>query len=253
MNRLLFSALLILIATSIYAQESTLIELSTKDGRIVILKPDGTWEFKKITSQPSPTSTLNKVNLSITIDSLPINFTGENIETLFSNLRTLEKTMVKSEFETTVQYQKRISEEMQKPIINDSKLKDTFFLVISRIRADYDADTQKMQYLLPISESYPKDNYTIKGFGERYSIDIVFNDINNLIPKTKFYLGVFPIEVSLGMEEAKRLKATTKAVALVKLKKPYINIFDLNVNLIDFYLFDPQTGKILAKLSKVKE
>ena len=45
MNHLLLAALLILVATNSYAQSP--IEGATKDARPVILKPDGTWEFKK--------------------------------------------------------------------------------------------------------------------------------------------------------------------------------------------------------------
>jgi hypothetical protein len=47
--------LLVLMAASAYGQSS--IEVKTNDGRIVILKPDGTWEYKKDTPQPSPTAT----------------------------------------------------------------------------------------------------------------------------------------------------------------------------------------------------
>ena len=55
MSRILLSMLLVLMAASAYGQSS--IEVKTNDGRIVILKPDGTWEYKKDTPQPSPTAT----------------------------------------------------------------------------------------------------------------------------------------------------------------------------------------------------
>jgi|GEM_PF-4135154 len=254
MKTLLLTVLLVLSATGIHAQDSTSIELTTKDGRIVVLKPDGTWEFKKIAPQSSPTPAVNKVKSNVSTDSLPLNFTGQDIETLFSKLRNLEVRLTKGEFETTTQYEKRIAEEIQKPIIDNLTLEDSFSLVTSRIRAEYDADTQKMKYLLSIIGGLSDDNYRFYGFGEGYSTyEIVFRDINKLIPK-RGYLTDFSIEVPLDVEEAKRLKTTTKAVAIVKLEKPYIEgSDDLRVRLIDVYLFDPQTGKILAKISEAKK
>jgi hypothetical protein len=89
---------LILLATSSYAQSSTSREGTTSDGRIVILKSDGTWEYKKITPQPSPTPGTDLVKQSIEANSLPPNFTGHDVNTLFAQLRDLRKRLDKSEF-----------------------------------------------------------------------------------------------------------------------------------------------------------
>jgi hypothetical protein len=61
-------------------------------------------------------------------------------------------------------------------------------------------------------------------------------------------------EVSLGIEEAKRLKNMSRAVVIVRFEEPYVGsgIVDrqLQVRLIDVYFFDQQTGKVLAKVSQ---
>jgi hypothetical protein len=52
MNHLLMIVLLVLMAATAYAQGS--IEGKTNDGRVVILKADGTWEYKKTTLNLHP-------------------------------------------------------------------------------------------------------------------------------------------------------------------------------------------------------
>ena len=88
MNRLLASILLMLVATSVYAQAP--IEIKTNDGRIVILKPDGTWEYKKDTPQPSPSPPTNPAKQNTGTDALPPNFIGHDVEMLFTQLSNLK-------------------------------------------------------------------------------------------------------------------------------------------------------------------
>lgn len=283
MNRLLLSALLtIFLATSTYTQISSPIEVVTKDGRTVILKPDGTWEFKKVVLQPSPTPATSLIKSSVPTDSLPSNFAGHDIKTLVTQLLDLKKRLVKNEFETTAQYEKRIAEELQKPIIDNLTIKDSFSLVVSGVRAEYNADTQKMQFFLPIeksrmaellrsSSSLSRDKKTAYDLSDvnLYSIQwrsergydtqgIFFDEMNNLLPTEKNYSQGFSAEVALSVEDAKRLKNAVKAVVVVQLEEPYAGrggLVDtqLQVRLVDVYFFDPQTGKILAKMSEAKK
>lgn len=46
---------------SSYTQSTSPIEAATKDGRVVILKTDGTWVFKKVVTQPLPTPVVSSV------------------------------------------------------------------------------------------------------------------------------------------------------------------------------------------------
>lgn len=143
MNRLLLCILLVLVGTQAYAQSS--IEVKTNDGRIVILKPDGTWEYKKDAPQPSPNPATNPVKPNIGADSLPPNFAGQDAKTLFTQLSDLKRRLMKSEFETTAEYEKRVAQEKQKPLLGNLTIRDTFSLVVSNVEASYDADSQKMK------------------------------------------------------------------------------------------------------------
>lgn len=279
MNRLFLSALLIFLATSTFAQISSQIEVTTKDGRTVILKPDGTWEFKKVVPQPSPTPVANSSKPIEATNSLPVNFAGQDASNLLVKLLDLKVRLTKNEFETTAQYEKRIAEEIQKPIIDNLTIKDTFSIVISRVETEYNADTQKMQFSLSVLESSSrkyggvrdkKTAYDLKdvnlysiiwsaGILETYGL--FFDDLNNLALTEKgYYSKGFTAELSLDVEEAKRLKSTVKAAVLVKFEEPYaiddgygLVSKQFQTRLVDVYFFDPQTGKILVKMSEGKK
>lgn len=183
MNRLLLSILLILIATHTYAQSS--IEAKTTEGRIVILKSDGTWEYKKDTPHPSPNPVTNIVKQNLEADSLPPNFTGHHLETLFNQLRDLIKRLEKSEFETTPEYEKRVVEEKQKPIFDSLTIKDTFYLVISDVKSEYNADLRKMSIFLRFKGIYapPKTENKKTAYDltdvNRYSIRLNSSDASD--------------------------------------------------------------------------
>lgn len=285
MNRLLLCLLLLFLTVSAYAQTSTSIEVITKDGRTVILKPDGTWEFEKVAAEPSPNATVGQAKPNMPTDSLPLNFVGHDAKTLYTQLLDLKKRLVKNEFETTAQYEKRIAEEIQKPILDNLTVKDTFSFVVSNVYAAYNADAQKMRFLLPVQKSemaelYRKSNiysrnnkydgdlsrsnlYSIRWETGGYSMPsrqgVFFDETGHLIVTGRDYSPGFSVEVPLDVEKAKRLKNTTKAVIVAKLEEPYAgtltNLYgiQLQVRIVDIYFFDPQTGKILAKMSEVKK
>ena len=276
MYHLLLSILLVVAATKAYAQSS--IEARTNDGRIVILKPDGTWGYKKETPQPSPAPTANPIKQDGGADSLSPNFTGHDVKVLFAQLSELKKRLVKSEFETTAEYEKRVAQEKQKPILGNLTVQDTFSLVIPNIEASYNADSQKMQFFLPVEKSRLAELYRSARLGQDkktagdlervnlYSIQwdgdnrydrrgIYFDDIRGLTLANKNYQPGFLAEVHLGVEEARRLKNMSKAVAIVQFEEPYAGDglridSQLQVRLMDVYFFDSQTGRILAKVSQ---
>lgn len=276
MIRFLLLISLILSAANIYAQRPTSFEATTSDGRTFILWSDGTWEYKKSAPQPSPTPTTNSVQQDIGTNSLPPNFAGHDVKKLYAQLLDLRKRLDKSEFETTTEYEKRAAEEKQKPIFGNLTIKDTFYLVVSGIQAEYNADLQKMKFFLPVQESEQgamrrrlgmaddkksvplleyENLYNIKldSSGEREGI--FFDDTNGMELSGDRYFKSFSAEVSLNVEEAKRLKNTTKAVILVQFEEPYAGPYrvQFQVRLIDVYFFDSQTGKILAKISQVSK
>lgn len=150
MIRLPLILFVILAPTSIFAQTPTPVEAKTSDGRTVILKTDGTWEFKKVAPQPSSSAAATSGKPVATMDSLPPNFGGNDARVVYMQLLELKKRLVKSEFETTAQHQTRVATEAQKPIVGDLTLKDTFALLISDVEAEYDADSQKMRFSIRV-------------------------------------------------------------------------------------------------------
>lgn len=275
MNRLLTSILLVLMTATADAQAP--IEVKTNDGRIVILKPDGTWEYKKDNPQPSPTPVVTPAKGNNGADSVPPNFAGHDAETLFTQLSGLKKRLLKGEFETTADYEKRVVQEKQKPILGNLTIRDTFSLVIPNVRASYNADSQKMLFFLPVEKNTLAELYRDSGMGrdkktaydlehiDRYSIQsrddggygrqgIFFDELGNLGLTGESYYQGFSAEVNLGVEDAKRLKAASKALAIVQFEEPYVGSGridkQLQVRLMDIYFFDPQTGRILAKVSQ---
>jgi TonB family protein len=97
--------------------------------------------------------------------------------------------------------------------------------------------------------------YNIRLDSSREREGIFFDETNGLKLSRRSFspYNLFPAEVNLNVEEAKRLKETTKAVVLVQFEEPYASEWigrqQFQVRLIDVYFFDPQTGKILAKMS----
>lgn len=238
---------------------------TTKDGRTVILKSDGTWQFEPTTPPPSLTPTNNLVKQSVEANSLPPNFTGHDTKVLFEKLVDLKKRLKKSEFETTVEYAERVGEEKQKSILDGLRIYDKFFLVVPDLQADFNADLQKMKFFLPVEEDVGRgDLYSNRigwgGFRSAPSDAVFFNDTNGLPLSGERYRRGFSIEISLSVEEAKRIKNTTKAILVVQFEEPYVleNPYQLpprqfQVRLIDVCFFDQQTGKILVKMSEVRK
>jgi hypothetical protein len=279
MNYILFTFLLLAFTAPTYAQISTPIELITKDGVIVILRPDGTWDFKKSAPQSAPIPAANLGKSEVSTDSLPPNFIGIDPKTLHTRLINLKENLVKNEFETSAQYERRIAEEIQKPIIDNLTIRDNFSFVISDIQAQYNADTQKMLFSLRVEKSRMVESRRNleKQLGRKldlgradrldytnlYSIEsgdtgvrhdakfrIFFDKVNELSFTKNNNSDVLSIEVNLEADEARRLKSAAKVVVVVKLDRPYTEAYSFGhrfqVQPIEAYFFDPQKGTILG-------
>lgn len=270
--RIVIAITIILLATVASSSAQTPVEIKTNDGRVVILKPDGTWEYKKDASPPNPSTT--SAATSVNKDSFPTNFTGHNVGFICTRLIDLKTSLQKNEFETTAEYGKRAAQVKSKPIIENLTLNDTFQLVVSPsalgLESTYNADSQKMNFFLVVWKNERAELY--RRFGERdkrsiydladanlYQIHldsgaIFFDDTNGLQLSKKFWDG-FSTDLSLNVEDAKRIKKTARAAILIKFEEPYVlrtcDNPQLQVRLIDVYLFDQQTGKILVKMSQL--
>jgi tetratricopeptide (TPR) repeat protein len=261
---------LFLVPVSVLAQTQAPLELRTPDGRTVVLKADGTWEYKK---ELVPTPTSRPVNSNTSLGTLSPNYSGHDPKTLLVQLTDLKRRLVKSEFETTADYVKRVAEEKKKPILNDLTIQNTFYLVVSGVVAEYDADSQTMRFFLPVEKNALAETYRLLYRSESkseirdlsrinlYSISlggyddpvVFFDDVSDLTLTKKDYRQGFSVSVNVAVEEAKRLKNTTKAVLSVRFEEPYIveryrTDAQFQARLIDVHFFDQQTGKTLGKI-----
>lgn len=216
-------------------------------------------EKVKVVPQHSPTPVANSNEPNEANNSLPVTLTAQDRKNLFSNLIFLKKRLAKDEFETTAEYEKRIAEEIQTPIFDNLTIKDNFSFGSFGVQTEYNADTQKMQFFLPVIDWLNKYNIVFGNY------DLYFDALNNLVStkKSSYYKG-FAAELSLDVEEAKRLKSNVKAVIVFKLVEPYANErgailpnedprYEFYARIVDVYFFDPQTGKILIKMSEARK
>ncbi len=268
--RLLIFLSLVLPATPAMGQHPTEpIELRTPEGRTVILKLDGTWEYKK---EPEPTSKAVAPTTNSTPAALSPNFSGDDVTTLLHQLVDLRKRLVKSEFETSASYEARVAEEKKKPILGSRTVQDNFYLVASGVKAEYNADTQMMIFSLPIETNImvelTRGRNTIDkntstdlsrvtlyrvALGSYDDAHVFFDSTNGLPLSGSSYEQRFSAKLTLGVEDAKRLKEGTKAVLIVQFEEPYANEGhygndQFQTRLIDVQFFDQQTGRVLAKL-----
>jgi LysM repeat protein len=198
----------------------------------------------------------------------------------------LKRRLIKSEFETTAQYEIRRAEELRRPLVENLTLADSFALMAASLDAQYDADAQTLHlFLLVKRNSYLESRRRIAQLSGKpreesptsrkdvsdlsdvnlYNIEVAnkrepktriyFDDLKYLSLSERNYQTGFLASVKLPVEEAKRLKNTARAILLVQFQEPYAagyESFDkqFQVKLIDVVFFDPENGKILARLDR---
>jgi hypothetical protein len=240
---------------------------------------------QSVNPKASPTPSNNQPSNSSPI-SLPPNFSGHDPKILYSKLSDLKRRLIKSEFETSAQYQIRRAEELRRPLLENLTLDDSFAFVAASLDAQYDADAQTLHLFLlvkrnsylesrrriaqlsgrPYEESPTSRNdardlddinvYTIEVANKRESkTRIFFDDLNYLPLDQRSYQVGFLVNVKLAVDEAKRLKNTARAILLVQFQEPYVagyESFDkqFQVKLTDVVFFDPENGKILARVNR---
>ena len=271
--RLLVFVSLVFLAIPAMGQRPTQpIELKTPDGRTVLLKPDGTWEYKNETPAPRPTPLVTTPASSP--ETLSPNFSGDDRTTLLHQLVELKKRLVKSEFETSAAYETRVAEEKKKPILGGRSVEESFYLVSSAVKAEFNADTQTMSFSLPVRKNVmaevsrgrisSEDKETADdlssvtlynvSLGSYNDAHVFFDDTNGLILSGGSYDLQFTARVNLNVQEAMRLKTATKAVLVIRFEEPYaigggyLSGGQFQTRLLDVQFFDQQTGKVLAKL-----
>lgn len=200
----------------------------------------------------------------------------EDIWTLYDPIEKYSRPLYKDEFETTNQFETRIREHANATFYRGKSINESFMISLRGADSKYDADSKKMRFFARVNKIDPE--YKRSGFGfaasNLYSIDIVkyfivrekaiqvtyslqFNEFSDFWNGRNEAHG-FSIEMVLEADNAKRLKADTDAVAVVKFKKPYVkedNSFlrYLQIELLDLYFVDRGTGKVLGKLSETRK
>jgi LysM repeat protein len=234
---------------------------------------------QSVNPQASPTPTNSQASNPPL--SLPPNFSGHDPKVLYAKLRNLKGRLIKGEFETTAQYEIRRAEELRRPLIENLTLVDSFAFIAASLDAQYDADAQTLHLFLSVKRnSYLESRRRIAQLSRKpreesstsrkdasdlsdvnlYNIEVAskrepksrifFDDLNDLSLSERNYQTGFLASVKLPVNEARRLKSL-----LVQFQEPYAagyESFDkqFQVNLIDVVFFDPDNGKILARLNR---
>jgi LysM repeat protein len=239
---------------------------------------------QSVNPQASPTPTNSQASNPPV--SLPPNFSGHDPKVLYAKLRDLKGRLIKGEFETTAQHEIRRAEELHRPLVGNLTLADSFALLAASLDAQYDADAQTMHLFLAVKRnSYLESRRRIAQLSGKpreesstsrkdvsdlsdvnlYNIEVAnkrepktrifFDDLNYLSLSERNYQTGFLASVKLPVDEARRLKSSARAILLVQFQEPYAagyESFDkqFQVNLIDVVFFDPDNGKILARLNR---
>jgi hypothetical protein len=225
------------------------IEVLAKDGRIVVLKPDGTWQYKipkpvEEAKKPEPLVQNSVVsNLLGTFDNklpfddstasrIPVRFDGHSVPPIIGVLK--RRLAPKDEFETTAAYSARISSAKTQGILEKLPLEAVLVVVPTYAfsEATYDADKSSMSIQLQFFSSAGLRDVIFRNTPERLSAS-------------------FDIDATT----AKDLKDNLGTIYLIKLKEPFFQQVDeilgrayLIADLLEVWYFNTKTGKVEHKL-----
>ena len=226
------------------------IEVTTKDGRIVVLKPDGTWQFKiakpveEVKKTDQPTQNTAVINSLATFDNklpfddfnaskIPARFSGHSVPEMISILA--RRFADKDEFETTATYASRIASAKSQGIYEKLPLDSTLVVMptYAFTEAAYDADKAKMSIELRFDYTADLRRVRLRNTPERLA--------------TAF---------DIDAVAAKDLKANLEALYLIKLREPFFEkgaglLSDgdyLIADLLEVWYFNKSTGKVEQKV-----
>jgi hypothetical protein len=183
---------------------------------------------------------------------LPYNYYGCNLRDIFNKLQRREKYAAsKGEFETTVEFEKRVSKEKNKPIVGSIQLTS---VVSFRMKIDekiYDADDETLQIKVGINKptsskfkfnkfaqwDYTSNNGSFNGtnaYGAKIQVDTYETFSYNLLidnnlewERSKYYKddnsewGKIIINLHASPHEAKQIVPRINVVFICTLTPPY--------------------------------
>lgn len=287
MRKFLLCLVIIFLPTILLCQD---IEITTKDGKTVILKENGTWKYKtekeksNETTNNSQTIDSNLINKISAFDkklpfndfeakSIPFNFDGHDMTEICGFIK--ERFKSKDEFETTVAYEKRILEAGKTNLYDklpiDSLLAykknpDGSFSNFDGItfRLNYDADKSQMTVTI-IIDSILQVYMPIIEIERSYNCKIDFNNLEKYFTNTdskkeSYALNnnskrTLSVNFNINAEEAKDLKENLRLLYLFNLKPPFLPYGAMNANLSEIWMFSSKNKKVEYKLkvSSLKE
>lgn len=283
MRKFLLCVVIVFLPTIFFGQD---IEVTTKDGRTVILKENGTWKYKTEkeksdettnNSQKIGTNLTNKISSfdnklpfnDFEAKSIPFNFDGHDMTEICGVIK--ERFKSKDEFETTAAYEKRIAEAGKTNIYE--KLPIDSILAYEKnpeglfgryydgiiYRLNYDADKSQMSVTI-ISENILQDYKPIIEIERAYGCKIYFDNLEKYFTDSRRAFSTrnertFSINFNISAEEAKDLKENLQLLYLFNLKPPFSPYNTVNSNLSEIWLFSRITKKVVFKLkvSSLKE
>ncbi|MSM39509.1 MAG: hypothetical protein GJT30_07805 [Geobacter sp.] len=172
-------------------------------------------------------------------------FIGHDLREVYKSLEA-RKNREKSEFETTYEYNLRIEKEDKTPLSGNTYIYDNISLLVD-VESIYDADTQILQILLPLENSWVtkftlgipsreskvyKDEYigtnaygvnvNVKKYTTEKIVLVVNNsepyEIDNSLFKKKIKITIKDVSV----ETAKHNKNSIAAICVFKIKSPFV-------------------------------
>lgn len=221
---------------------------------------------------------------------MPPSYRGADPEALYKNLEKRKGSSVKGEFETTADFNRRVAAEGKAPI-SGSLTKDSLIAIqVKEVTTLYNADNQEMGVTIKLSvpivgvkpaprlrtvrakeELSPTETYIgTNAMGARTRVEKTRAWIYELIITNyaSFTQGADKLSYNIKMDvpTAMRAKKTLGALAIIKLKEPYIRegflsskptiadpndvfaVYEyLNARLIELWVYDVETGQIWLK------
>lgn len=240
-------------------------EVTTKDGKKVVLKSDNTWEYVQVptdvaqTKEPEENKYL-KIPLNADAARLPRGFMGQDFLWLHGILR--KDGSFKSEFETTEDYDKKVA------------AKEAFHLTsqfavfpyggVPSYKREYNADSKQFSVSVNFEDKalfYYQSSYKpVFDFHSAFTSGVIGSSGIVVTNPNRFSA---PFSFTVDAEHAKTIKENSKLLVLFHLQPPYsYDINDREVSggktirilivgeINDIWLVNQSTGEIYAKLMK---
>ncbi|WP_395064738.1 hypothetical protein [Flavobacterium sp.] len=128
------------------------------------------------------------------LNKIPIDFRGHNTIEIYKNLKAKKTNLQKNEFETTEQFEKRLSIETERKVLGTLNEDDLFAIKsqyqnLNCLKFKYDADNQEVELAIELKDYINEEN-KIEFDGKKKSIEISKSTLKNQKYNGKNAFGV---------------------------------------------------------------